>query len=167
MFKCKINSRSAAGSYFFGNLPSNGDELPAPGDLSRSPIMITHYIEDSDSDNIFISRWWLQENREAIYNSPYQPRDTRLSVYNMRNHIHLQPSDLLVWRRWRNNILNLDGNQISQSDVALSWQAADIQILNAVCKTPAEAISLKLRTDLVALSNFLWWRKKSKCPRNQ
>ena len=127
--------------------------------------MITHYVEYTDTDYIFISRWWLQANEQVMLNSPYQPRDTRLTVYNMRNHIQLQPSNLDVWRMWRNDHLDLDESEIIQSDVALSWQAADIQIPNAVCKTPAEAIHLNLRTDLVAHSNFLWRRKNKVLPK--
>ena len=78
-------------------------------------------------------------NEEAMETEPFQPWDTRLTVYNMRNVIHLHQMDMLDWRPWRDRVLQVTADRLRVSDVGLSWPAADIQLLNAVCKSPAEA----------------------------
>lgn len=130
-------ANAGSGAFFFGRLPINGDELPARDSRFNVPIMITHYVDKSGIDYIFISRWWLQTNEQAMTTRPYEPWDTRLTVYGMRNYIHLHPSTIEYWRGWRDEALHLELDEVERSDVGLSWAAADIQLLNAVCKTPA------------------------------
>ena len=146
---------SASDSNFPGTLP--------PCDAttrSNSPIMITHY--DGSTDYIFICPWWLLLNEAAMQSEPFQPLDTRLTVYGLRNHIQLTQETVHEWRLWRNQALSIPESLLGRSDVALSWMAADIQLLNAVCKSPAKADALMnracRRADLVACANLLWRR---------
>ena len=128
--------------------------------------MITHYVANTGIDYLFISRWWLQINEQAMTTRPYQPRDTRLTVYSMRNYIHLHPSTIDDWRAYRDAALDLEEHEAAFFDVGLSKPAADIQLLNAVRKTPVRAIPFQRRADLVALPNFLW-RRKTRCLRKR
>lgn len=70
-----------------------------------------------------------------MQSEPFQPWDTRLTVYGLRNHIQLNQETVHEWRLWRNQALNIPPDLQGRSDVALSWMAADIQLLNALVQT--------------------------------
>ena len=73
--------------------------------------------------------------------APYQPWDTRLTVYDMRFFVQLNQVNQHVFKMWRNAALNVPPDLQGSSDVALSWAAADIQFLNAVCTNSAKVDS--------------------------
>ena len=112
---------SAAGSTYTGVLPPCDDTI-----RPDSPNMITHYDESTSIDYIFICPWWLRVNEAAMAVAPYQPWDTRLTVYDVRYYIQLNQVSQHAFKMWRNGALNVPPDLQGLSDVALSWAAADV-----------------------------------------
>ena len=130
IFPSRVDRISVVHRYFFGNYPENMDRL-----VPNSPTIIVH--NDQSHSFLFLNRGWLDAVKREAATAPYQPWDTRLSIYNMGLEIVSQALSIANWRSWRNERVPNPPGQQGPSDIAMTWSSVDTQLLNAVCRIPA------------------------------
>lgn len=130
IFPSRVDRISVVHRFFFGKYPENMDRL-----VPNSPTIIVH--NDQSNSFLFLNRGWLDAVKREAATAPYQPWDTRLSIYNMRLEIESQALSIANWRSWRNDRVPNPPGQQGPSDIAMSWSSVDSQLLNAVCRIPA------------------------------
>ena len=109
--------------------------------------MLTQYDDITNADFIFICPWWLKYNIYQMSVEPYQPVDTRLTIYTPRNAVRsMGIQSLAQFREWRNNMPGLPETERGKSDTFVSGMtAADIRFLTAVCMALAQVNSAQIR----------------------
>lgn len=135
IFQNIVDHISVTNTYFTLDLPQNMDSL-VPG----SPIIIVHnddsdWFGDTGRKNtfLFLNRGWLDAVKTEAAADPFQPWDTRLSIYNMRLEIFKKRWTIAKWRPWRNAQVPIPPGPQGSSDIAMTWSSVDSQLLNAVC----------------------------------
>ena len=155
--KCKSNQGLAVRRLYFEETLPECDEngrITEDENQPNQPNMLVFNDGIGDTPGIIhICPWYLTWMREARMRQATQtqqeantgqPWDTRLSVCNLALEIQTKEwkTNLLSWREWRNQQVPFAPGPQGKSDVAFSWTAADVQFLNAVCKSQPKHVPL-------------------------
>lgn len=153
--KSRVDCRSVTGHYFDGRFSEDMDRL-----VPNSPIIITHNDALPGRTFLFLNREWLDAVKREAATYPFQPWDTRLSIYSSALEISSRDWTILQWRPWRNSKVPIPPGPQGDSDIAMTWSSVDTQLLNAVCRILAKGYPLKfglsITADLVAPPIPVW-----------
>lgn len=83
--------------------------------------------------------WWLNWKVDRLYTAPYQPDDTRITIYNQALAASLFGGRVAQYMTYFKGLLRLRGALKYAADIDLALPAVDIMLLNAVCNSPNRA----------------------------